>query len=545
MGSGSVNLDLCPTEVGQRRYFSWPDVRQHASMESCWVVLYDAVVDVTEFLSDHPGGAAALGRVGRAGTDVTAHFERIGHSSHARDIVARLTIGVLEDVDASEVNVRDGGIAAAATEAELTERNDIEEAPLISAEQGKGTPADWHARRRAAMLDSACGIELKALMLPLPWTLLLGLAVCSVHAWLSLVVQHLPWWATVLLAYSIGAVCKMYQFMVAHEICHGNVMELLRDPVPRSLAMHVCTLPSVGSSIHQYYEYMHLGHHRNMGTPDWYQDKLSLVGIIVDKELDGDSFTVNTMKLLLLRQKGVPQVFQKWRALIVALDPAIHLAHFLTFIGWDLFALAPAAFGWACWRTLIILYEKAPEVLESKWFGDFAKEVGRLGVENKEWILGGRDLVVHPWLWLTVLVLLMRTAPHLSAAFHTLMYLILSELFMHGFFWHPYIAYFLGVHRTTKISLSPLGEEDDDDDGTTSDRQPTRSAYSWVVALATGNLNYHCEHHDFPNVPWWRLPKVRAAAPEWYENLDTWQGLGMPFMEYLREGHTWRYARYD
>ena len=33
------------------------------------------------------------------------------------------------------------------------------------------------------------------------------------------------------------------------------------------------------------------------------------------------------------------------------------------------------------------------------------------------------------------------------------------------------------------------------------------------------NLGYHIEHHDFPACPWYNLPKIRATAPEFYENL--------------------------
>ena len=46
------------------------------------------------------------------------------------------------------------------------------------------------------------------------------------------------------------------------------------------------------------------------------------------------------------------------------------------------------------------------------------------------------------------------------------------------------------------------------------DRHRTRSnEYSWWASLLTCfHFGYHHEHHEFPFIPWWRLPAVRRAA---------------------------------
>ena len=94
----------------------------------------------------------------------------------------------------------------------------------------------------------------------------------------------------------------------------------------------------------------------------------------------------------------------------------------------------------------------------------------------------------------------------LHAVLRAVLYLGLSEMFHHGFLWHPYGGYFLNVHGSER------SEED---------CQPTSSSYGWFVSICTGNLNFHVEHHDFPSTPWLRLPKVRAMAPEFYDKLTS------------------------
>src|SRR5205823_12902045 len=88
------------------------------------------------------------------------------------------------------------------------------------------------------------------------------------------------------------------------------------------------------------------------------------------------------------------------------------------------------------------------------------------------------------------------------------------------------VIYFLGTKPTVflvasfffSIGLHPLGARWIQEHYLTHGDQETKSYYG-VLNTVNLNVGYHNEHHDFPSIPWNRLPRIRKIAGDYYNKL--------------------------
>ncbi|MEW6278431.1 MAG: fatty acid desaturase [Candidatus Eremiobacterota bacterium] len=104
-----------------------------------------------------------------------------------------------------------------------------------------------------------------------------------------------------------------------------------------------------------------------------------------------------------------------------------------------------------------------------------------------------------------------------------------------GLFWSwagPGGVAYLFLSMLFALGLHPLGGRWIAEHYLTHGEQETYSYYGPLNRLCF-NMGYHNEHHDFVQVPWSRLPRLREMAPEYYEELyqhPSWPGVLMRFV---------------
>ena len=100
----------------------------------------------------------------------------------------------------------------------------------------------------------------------------------------------------------------------------------------------------------------------------------------------------------------------------------------------------------------------------------------------------------------------------------------LRRIFLFGI---AFISFFFSV------GLHPLGARWIQEHYLThNEEQETYSYYGSFNKIAF-NVGFHNEHHDFPSVPWNKLPQIKKTAPGFYNSLishNSWTKLFLRFL---------------
>lgn len=117
-----------------------------------------------------------------------------------------------------------------------------------------------------------------------------------------------------------------------------------------------------------------------------------------------------------------------------------------------------------------------------------------------------------------------------TCGWNALGYLIMSSFFAGSL--HPCAGHFIAEHYVFERSVSPPQPKNKTNPA---GDIPLPETYSYYGALnvLTYNVGLHNEHHDFPAIPWTRLPKLNAIASEFYNDLPfhkSWVGVMWQFV---------------
>jgi sphingolipid delta-4 desaturase len=126
----------------------------------------------------------------------------------------------------------------------------------------------------------------------------------------------------------------------------------------------------------------------------------------------------------------------------------------------------------------------------------------------------------------------------------TIINMVVQCTFM-GFF-----IYFFGVKALVyltcsfffSVGLHPLGARWIQEHFLTHGDQETKSYYG-VLNSVNLNVGYHNEHHDFPSIPWNKLPKIKKIANSYYDTLGYHSSYTMLLIKFLVDPKLSVYSR--
>jgi len=337
-------------------------------------------------------------------------------------------------------------------------------------------PSRWHQQRRKAMIEKYDDIlkleQQTSQWIGLPLLIMGNLSLVG----LSIFCGALPLPFVFGLALFPGSILSLWQLQILHDCLHGTLLE--RGPQKKVWQERILfwgSMPSVFGYF-LYLQYGHLTHHKNVGGD------VSLLQLFNSSQSDfedGDIlFVSHRMKMkgaigpqIPLGAKRIPlsisrSGFHFWQPNRPMLNAVMFASSFL----FERYML--------CWNDVIV------------------------AVTGRNFFFPNKPDSFHQECTMyTRCAIGVRLALFALGGWKALLFLYLSETL-----WsippHPACAMFVTNH----------GSKGGDDEC-----EPSASTYAgrWYSVLTLGT-NYHCEHHDFPSIPFHLLGRLHEIAPEFY-----------------------------
>ena len=65
------------------------------------------------------------------------------------------------------------------------------------------------------------------------------------------------------------------------------------------------------------------------------------------------------------------------------------------------------------------------------------------------------------------------------------------------------------------------------------DSEQETYSYYGILNTIQFNIGYHNVHHDFPSIPWNKLPTLKKMAPEYYDTLESHKSWTRVFLRFI------------
>lgn len=171
---------------------------------------------------------------------------------------------------------------------------------------------------------------------------------------------------------------------------------------------------------------------------------------------------------------------------------------------------------------------------------DVANEWEARLVGNR-WYMKALWLLLCPFFQATRIMRLRANAPGNPWILTNIAIVVVFDVLMVVVFgWNALLYLFASF--VFSIGLHPLGARWIQEHHSFEGEQETFSYYG-PLNLVSLNIGYHNEHHDFPSIPWNRLPQLRKMAPEFYDSLKSLPSLSGLLVRFIFDPRYSLYSR--